>query len=193
MSIENSDHITPTSSQEWRDWLHANHQREESIWVVFYKVSSDVPSLTWSEAVDEALCFGWIDSTKRPIDKERYKQYFTKRKPKSNWSKINKDKIEQLTAEGRMAEAGLQSVAVAKQNGSWTILDEIEALVVPQDLEAELNTNPAAKEYFEGLSKSVKKMYLHWVMSAKRPETRQKRITEIVENAALGTKPKALS
>lgn len=193
MSIENSDHITPTSSQEWRDWLHANHQREESIWVVFYKVSSDVPSLTWSEAVDEALCYGWIDSTKKTIDKESYKQYFSKRKPKSNWSKINKDKIEQLTAEGRMAEAGLQSVAIAKQNGSWTILDEIEALIVPQDLEAALNTKPVAKEYFEGLSKSVKKMYLHWVMSAKRPETRQKRITEIVENAALGTKPKALS
>lgn len=91
-----------------------------------------------------------------------------------------------------MMEAGLQSVAVAKQNGSWTILDEIEALVVPQDLEAALNTKPAAKEYFESLSKSVKKMYLYWVMSAKRPETRQKRISEIVENAALGTKPKAL-
>lgn len=192
MSTDKPDHITPTSSQEWRDWLAANHQREESIWVVFYKVSSEVPSLTWSEAVDEALCFGWIDSTKRPIDKERYKQYFSKRKPKSNWSKINKDKIEQLTAEGRITEAGLQSVAVAKQNGSWTILDEIEALVVPQDLEAALNTKPAAKEYFEGLSKSVKKMYLYWVMSAKRPETRQKRISEIVENAALGTKPKAL-
>lgn len=192
MSTDKPDHITPTSPQEWRDWLATNHQREEFIWVVFYKVSSEVPSLTWSEAVDEALCFGWIDSTKRPIDKERYKQYFSKRKPKSNWSKINKDKIEQLTAEGRMAEAGLQSVAVAKQNGSWTILDEIEALVVPQDLEAALNTKPAAKEYFEGLSKSVKKMYLYWIMSAKRPETRQKRISEIVESAALGTKPKAL-
>lgn len=192
MSTETTNHITPTSSQEWRDWLHANHQHQEFIWVVFYKVSSDVPSLTWSEAVDEALCFGWIDSTKRPIDEERYKQYFSKRKPKSNWSKINKDKIEQLTAEGRMMEAGLQSVAVAKQNGSWTILDEIEALVVPQDLEAALKTKPAAKEYFETLSKSVKKMYLYWVMSAKRPETRQKRISEIVENAALGTKPKAL-
>lgn len=193
MPIENPNQITPTSSQEWRDWLAANHQREESIWVVFYKVSSEVPSLTWSEAVDEALCFGWIDSTKKPIDEERYKQYFSKRKPKSNWSKINKDKIEQLTAEGRMSEAGLQSVAVAKQNGSWTILDEIEALVVPQDLEAALNTKPAAKQYFEGLSKSVKKMHLYWVMSAKRQETRQKRISEIVENAALGTKPKALS
>lgn len=192
MSTETPNHITPKSSQEWHDWLAANHQREESIWVVFYKVSSDVPSLTWSEAVDEALCFGWIDSTKRTIDKVSYKQYFTKRKPKSNWSKINKDKIEQLIAEDRMAKAGLQSVEVAKQNGSWTILDEIEALVVPQDLEAALKTKPAAKEYFEGLSKSVKKMYLYWVMSAKRPETRQKRISEIVENAALGTKPKAL-
>lgn len=192
MSNQDEAHITPNSSQEWRDWLAANHQHQEFIWVVFYKVSSDIPSLTWSEAVDEALCFGWIDSTKRPIDKEKYKQYFSKRKPKSNWSKINKDKIEQLTAEGRMSEAGLQSVAVAKQNGSWTILDEIEALVVPQDLEAALNTKPAAKEYFEGLSKSVKKMCLYWVMSAKRPETRQKRISEIVENAALGTKPKAL-
>ncbi|WP_417592845.1 YdeI/OmpD-associated family protein [Owenweeksia hongkongensis] len=188
--MKDPQYITPSSSQEWRDWLAANHQREECIWVIFYKVSSGVPSLTWSEAVDEALCFGWIDSTKRTIDKEKYKQYFSKRKAKSNWSKINKDKIEKLIAENRMMEAGLQSVEVAKQNGSWTILDEVEALIMPKDLEAELKTRPDAKDYFEGLSKSGKKILLHWVMSAKRPETRHKRIIEIAENAALGMKPK---
>lgn len=188
--MKDPNHITPTSPQEWRDWLHANHQREEFVWVIFYKVSSDVPSLTWSEAVDEALCYGWIDSTKKTIDKESYKKYFSKRKAKSNWSKINKDKIEQLIAADRMAEAGLQSVELAKENGSWTILDEIEALVVPQDLEDALKDRPGSTEYFEGLSKSAKKILLHWVMSAKRPETRHKRITEIAENAALGDKPK---
>ncbi|AEV31209.1 hypothetical protein Oweho_0187 [Owenweeksia hongkongensis DSM 17368] len=189
--MKDLQHITPTSSQEWHDWLAANHQREEFVWVIFYKVSSDVPSLTWSEAVDEALCFGWIDSTKKTIDKEKYKQYFSKRKAKSNWSKINKDKIDKLIAENRMMEAGLQSVEVAKQNGSWTILDEVEALIMPKDLEAELIAIPDAKDYFEGLSKSAKKILLHWVMSAKRPETRHKRIIEIAENAAQGNKPKA--
>lgn len=188
--MKNPNHITPTSSQEWRDWLHANHQREEFVWVIFYKVSSDVPSLTWSEAVDEALCYGWIDSTKKTIDKVSYKQYFSRRKAKSNWSKINKDKIEQLIAEDRMMEAGLQSVEVAKENGSWTILDEIEALIVPKDLEDALKARPGSTVYFESLSKSIKKGLLYWVMSAKRPETRNKRITEIADNAAQGDKPK---
>ena len=191
MSNNDPQHITPTSSQEWRDWLHANHQREEFVWVIFYKTHTDVPSLTWSEAVDEALCFGWIDSTKKTIDKEKYKQYFSKRKPKSNWSKINKDKIEQLIAEDRMMEAGLRSVEVAKQNGSWTILDKVEALILPEDLASEFDKHPGAKDYYETLSKSVKKGLLYWVISAKRAETRKKRALEIAENAARGTKPKA--
>lgn len=102
------------------------------------KHQEKTPSISWSEAVDEALCFGWIDSTKKTIDKERYMQYFSKRKAKSNWSKINKDKVKTLIDQGLMQEEGYKSIETAKQNGSWTMLDEVEALVIPDDLNEQL-------------------------------------------------------
>ncbi|MCV9386742.1 YdeI/OmpD-associated family protein [Reichenbachiella ulvae] len=180
----------PKNQTEWRNWLEEHHQSAQSIWVVFYKTSTNIPSITWSDAVDEALCFGWIDSTKKTIDEESYMQYFSKRKPNSNWSKINKKKIEYLIQNNLMADAGLESIKVAKENGSWTFLDPIEALEVPEDLEDALLNNQNAMAYYEGLSKSVKKILLHWVYSAKRPETRQKRITEIAECASESLVPK---
>lgn len=140
--------------------------------------------------MDEALCFGWIDSTKRTIDDEKYKQYFSKRKAKSNWSKINKDKVKTLIDQGLMEESGFKSIEVAKENGSWTILDEIEALIIPEDLEAAFENYKGAKEYFDHLSKSAKKILLHWIISAKRKETREKRVLEIAENASNKLKPK---
>ncbi|WP_417611757.1 YdeI/OmpD-associated family protein [Owenweeksia hongkongensis] len=189
--MKDPQNFTPASQQEWHNWLKANYESEEAVWLIIYKKGSGIPSLTWSEAVDEALCFGWIDSVKKTIDKEKYKQYFCKRKPKSIWSKINKEKVEQLIAEKRMTPAGMRCIEIAKQNGSWTFLDSVDALIIPKDLEAELDNNPRAKDYFEGLSNSAKKLLLYWVISAKREETRSKRIIEIAENAALGTKPKA--
>lgn len=154
-----------------------------------YKKQSGVPSISWSEAVDEALCFGWIDSVKRSLGDDRSIQYFTKRKAVSTWSKINKAKVQQLIANGSMTAAGLGIIETAKQNGSWTILDEVEELIIPDDLEQEFVTKPRAKEFFVSLSKSMKKQLLYWIVSAKRPETRQKRIGEIVERAEQGMKP----
>ncbi|WP_294673696.1 YdeI family protein [uncultured Fluviicola sp.] len=180
----------PESRMEWRRWLEENHVEEQAAWVVFYTKASGKPTLTWSEAVDEALCFGWIDSKKIAIDSEKSHQFFSKRKAKSTWSKINKEKIERLINEGLMTRAGLKCVEIAKQNGSWTILDEVEELVVPKDFEAALDQYEGATDYFLGLSKSVKKMMLYWLMSAKRPETRQKRLDELVEHASRKTKPK---
>ncbi|MFH6942491.1 YdeI family protein [Flavobacterium sp. FlaQc-50] len=180
----------PASSQDWRAWLIENHNVKQSIWLVCYKKQANVPTITWSDAVDEALCFGWIDSTRKSVDSDKFIQFFTRRKPSSNWSKINKAKIERLVAEGLMTEAGLESVERAKQNGSWTILDQVEELHVPEDLLAAFEVNAGAKEYFTGLSKSVKKMLLYWVVSAKRPETRQNRINEIAVLAAQNLKPK---
>src|SRR5690606_5957901 len=113
------------SQQEWRDWLQANHAEKQSVWLIQYKKRSNVPSISWSEAVDEALCFGWIDSTKKSIDAEKYMQYYSKRKTNSMWSKINKDKIQQLITDGTMTEAGFKSIETAKLNGSWTILDAV--------------------------------------------------------------------
>ncbi|WP_339866545.1 YdeI/OmpD-associated family protein [uncultured Algoriphagus sp.] len=179
----------PTSRTDWREWLIRNHQSQQSVWLVYYKASSEVTTLSWSEAVDEALCFGWIDSTRRPIDNEKFMQYFSKRKAKSNWSRINKDKVKALIDQGHMMEAGYKSIEVAKENGSWEILDEIEALVIPEDLKKELANHKGAFEYFDSLSKSNKKILLHWVLSAKRPETRQKRFAEIAESARDNLKP----
>lgn len=180
----------PKDKADWRNWLIENHLEEDSIWLIFYRKNSPNPNLSWSEAVDEALCFGWIDSTKKSIDSEKYEQYFCKRKPKSNWSKVNKDKVEVLIEQGLMEAAGYKSIEIAKENGSWTILDEVEALVVPADLKEAFANYQGAMEYFDSLSKSAKKILLYWVVSAKRKETRQKRILEIAENAGQQLKPK---
>ncbi|WP_316746380.1 YdeI/OmpD-associated family protein [Pedobacter gandavensis] len=180
----------PANQEEWRNWLTENHISSQSVWLVQYKQKSSRPSITWSDAVNEALCFGWIDSTRKTVDAESFVQFFCKRKPTSNWSKVNKAKVEQLIAAGLMAEAGLKSIEVAKKNGSWSLMDEVEELMIPTDLEAAFQLQPGSADYFDGLSKSVKKMILQWVVLAKRPETRQKRITEIVELAAQKLKPK---
>ncbi len=180
----------PKNKEEWRAWLKENHDSMQSVWLLQYKQKSAMPSISWSEAVDEALCFGWIDSTRKSIDGESFIQFFTKRKPKSNWSKINKGKVARLIEEGLMTEAGYKSIEIAKKNDSWSILDTVEELLVPKDLEEAFDLHSGAKDYFDSLSKSVKKMILHWVVAAKRPETRQKRISEIAELAGQRLKPK---
>jgi uncharacterized protein YdeI (YjbR/CyaY-like superfamily) len=139
--------------------------------------------------VDEALCFGWIDSQAKPIDADRYRQFFCRRKPTSAWSKVNKEKIIRLTAAGLMASAGLARIEAAKQNGSWSLLDEVEELIIPADLAAALQTRPGASGFFESLSKTDKRNMLQWLVLAKRPETRQKRLAEIAELAGQQLKP----
>jgi uncharacterized protein YdeI (YjbR/CyaY-like superfamily) len=188
--MKEAEVICPKNKNEWREWLELNHKKKDAVWVIFYKKHAPNFNLSWSESVDESLCFGWIDSTKKKIDNERFKQYFSKRKPKSNWSKVNKDKIKNLIDQGLMEEAGYKSIEVAKENGSWTILDSVENLEIPKDLMLQFLNHKGALEYFESLSKSNKKSLLYWVVSAKKKETRQKRILEIVENASVQMKPK---
>ena len=190
MQKKDVETFCPANREEWRQWLLENHDSSQSVWLLQYKQKSTKPSLSWSDSVDEALCFGWIDSTRKTVDAESFIQFFGKRKPKSNWSKINKAKVQRLIEEGLMTEAGYKSIEIAKQNGSWTILDTVEELFVPNDLEKALHSYSGAKDYFDNLSKSAKKMLLHWVVSAKRPETREKRINEIAELAAQHLKPK---
>jgi len=180
----------PKNRTEWRAWLEANHDKKQSIWLIYYKKKSNTPTVNYSEAVDEALCFGWIDSKAKPLDEEKFMQFFSRRKVKSVWSKINKEKVERLVKEGLMTSAGLDIIEQAKQNGSWTILDEAEALIIPNDLDDEFEKRPIAKNYFAGLSRSDKRNILQWLVLAKRPETRLKRITEIVELAEQNLKPK---
>jgi uncharacterized protein YdeI (YjbR/CyaY-like superfamily) len=180
----------PTSQKDWRQWLENNHNFKQSIWLVYYKKVSKKVTIDWSKAVDEALCFGWIDSKKRPIDKETFMQLFSKRKPNGTWSKVNKEKIQKLIDAKLMTKAGFESINNAKQNGSWTILDEVEKLIIPKDLEEEFNKSLGSLKYFKSLSRSLQKSILHWIVLAKRLETRQKRIKEIVECAKHNDKPK---
>jgi len=128
------DIFYPETIADWRKWLMENSDIKQAVWVIFYKQASDFPSITWSDAVDEALCFGWIDSKKIKIDDQKSYHYFGKRKPNSTWSKINKDKVEKLLLENKMALSGLQSVQQAKKNGSWNLLDDVEELILPYDL-----------------------------------------------------------
>lgn len=180
----------PKTLAAWRKWLEKNHVSKQAVWVVFYTKASENKSLTWSEAVDVALCFGWIDSKKIKIDEETSHQFFSKRKPKSTWSKINKQKIQRLIANKQMTAAGLKCIEIAKENGSWTLLDEVEELIIPTDLEAALKSKSKAFDYFLGLSKSSKKILLAWLVLARRAETRQNRINEIVVHASNEEKPK---
>ncbi|MBD2202705.1 YdeI/OmpD-associated family protein [Calothrix sp. FACHB-1219] len=175
--------------QEWREWLQRNHHSSIGVWLIYYKVKSGKPSVKYSEAVKEALCFGWIDSKVKTIDTERYMQIFTPRKPKSVWSKLNKQYIEELITQNLMTEAGLKKIEAAKENGSWSSLDAIEALTIPADLKLALTANETASQYFEALSKSSKKNILSWIESAKRPETRLKRIQQTIISVAQNKNP----
>lgn len=190
MPSQDTPSFYPASAKKWRAWLQKNHAKEKSVWLVCYKLSSGKPSLSWSEAVEEALCFGWIDSTRRTIDHESFMQFFAKRKPGSTWSKINKDKVELLIADGRMAQAGLDSIALAKENGSWNILDAVETLDVPKDLEKAFKAHKGSKDFFLSLSRSVRKAILQWLVLARRAETREKRVQEIAMLAGKKQKPK---
>ena len=189
-SKEEIESFYPTTTHEWRAWLQDNHEEKRAVWLICYKKSSDKPSISWSDAVDEALCFGWIDSVRKSVDEEKFIQFYCKRKAVSTWSKINKNKIQRLIKEGKMTRAGMEIVAIAKENGSWTILDTVEALLIPDDLEAAFGHHPGAKDFFLGLSRSIRKGILYWLVQAKRTETRQKRINEVAELAGQQLRPK---
>jgi uncharacterized protein YdeI (YjbR/CyaY-like superfamily) len=180
-----------TNRQEWRLWLENNHDQAVGVWLIYYKVKSGKPSIKYSEAVKEALCFGWIDSKVKSLDEERYMQIFTPRNPKSVWSKLNKQYIQELIQQGLMAEAGLTKIADAKQNGSWNKLDAIEELIIPPDLKQALEANATANEYFAAFSKTAKKNIIFWIASAKRQETRLKRIEQTLSSTAQNKNPLA--
>lgn len=169
---------------EWRAWLEDNHAGASGVWLIIHKKGNDQPGVTYEEAVEEALCFGWIDSVTNRLDGERFMQLFTPRKRKSPWAKSNKERVARLMAAGMMAPAGLAAIEAAKRDGTWTALDNIEDLQVSDDLRAALAANPGATASFEAYSGSTRKQLLWWIESAKRPETRQRRIAQIVAAAA---------
>lgn len=172
--------VEPKSRKEWRQWLEKNHAQSESIWVIIAKKESGLPSITNNDLVEEALCFGWIDSVPNKVDDQRFKVLVSPRKAKSNWSKINKDRAERMMKEGLMAEAGQKMIELAKKTGTWHALDQINELKLPSDLTKALAKNKKAKEFFELFPPSAKKGILEWIQNAKTEETRNKRIVETV-------------
>ncbi|MBW1295888.1 YdeI/OmpD-associated family protein [Aquimarina litoralis] len=176
------------NDKEWRRWLHKNHADSDGVYLIFYKVESNHPSMRWEEAVKVALCYGWIDSTVKKIDDEKRRQYFCPRKPKSVWSKLNKTYIVDLIKNNLMQESGLKSIEIAKQNGSWIALDDVENGIIPEDLKRAFQKSPIAFKNYENFAKSYRKNYLYWLNQAKRQETRDKRIKEIIRLCKANTK-----
>jgi len=174
----------------WRAWLEKNHDAASEIWIAYYKKDSGKKSVTYREALDEALCFGWIDSTIRRVDDEKYMQRYTPRKPRSIWSARNKSHVARLTREGRMTPPGSAKVENARRDGSWDRLSAIDVNPeTPADLLAELKKHPDAKVLWDKVIPSHKKMYSWWILDAKRPETRTRRIQETIKRLRAGRAP----
>jgi uncharacterized protein YdeI (YjbR/CyaY-like superfamily) len=184
MAAADAPRVTCETREEWRDWLEANHASETAVWLVTWKPAAGRPVLSYEAAVEEALCFGWVDSTGRPVDDLRWSLYFAQRKPRSGWARSNKERVERLIADGRMAPAGLAAIERARENGSWTLLDDVENLVVPEDLAAALAAHPPAADHWATFPRSARRAMLEWIVQARRSETRVARIAEAATAAA---------
>lgn len=174
------------TSEQWAAWLAANHDTARGVWLATWRSSSERPRLEYDAVVEEALCWGWIDSTVNTLDDDRRLQLLTPRKPKSTWSRSNKERVERLRREGRMQPAGEAAIAAAEANGWWSILDDIEAGIEPDDLAAALDADPSARSNWDAFPQSARQQMLWWVKSAVKPQTRTNRIATIVTKAATG-------
>lgn len=179
-----------TNRDEWRTWLDENSASKNEIWLIFYKKHTGKPSLPYDDAVEEALCFGWIDGIMKRIDDEKHAIRFTPRHNKSVWSQANKKRVEWMIKQGRMTEAGLVKIRAAKESGEWGNARIREDLMeLPHDLTQALEENKQAQKNFDNFAPSYKKQYIYWIMDAKREETRQRRIAETVRRAEENKKP----
>ena len=187
VSVEHHRFLDPG---EWRRWLEVNHSQDEAIWVVIQKVKSPNPGIKYDEALDEALCFGWIDGKMRRLDEYEFIQWFSPRRRNSLWSRRNRDKVEMLNEEGRMTVAGLAEVEKAKKNGRWeAAYSSKDTPTMPDDLLEALKSNKVAHDNFSAFPNSARFMYIHWINDAKRDSTRARRINRVVERAAENRKP----
>ncbi|MFK7806403.1 MAG: YdeI family protein [Saprospiraceae bacterium] len=171
------------SRKGWRNWLQKNADKEKAVWLIIYKKKSEIETVYYPEAVDEALCFGWVDSKINKRDEKSYFQYFSERNPKSNWSRVNKEKVKRLIERQLMTERGYDMIKVAKEKGTWDALNDVENLIVPEDLQQGFNDKPKAFENWNNFPRSAKRAILEWILNAKRNQTREHRIRETVEKA----------
>ncbi len=180
-SPNGKDVLVPTSRADWRSWLDSVPDRDEGLWVVYRKKTSDLDGPVYDDLVEEALCFGWIDSRVRRVDDDRVIQWFSPRRSGGLWSAVNKQRIQRLVSDGLMTDRGQAAIDTAKADGSWSQLEDVDALVVPADLGEALAAVPKVKAAYEALADSEKKQYLWWIHSAKRPATRAGRIQATIE------------
>jgi uncharacterized protein YdeI (YjbR/CyaY-like superfamily) len=183
------ERLHPETRAQWRAWLERHHATSDGVWLVFWRQQSGRTGPTYDDAVQEALCFGWIDSKPAKLDDHRTMLRFSPRKRGSGWARTNKVRIERLIRDGLMTEAGLAKIEEAKADGSWTKLDAVEDLIVPDDLAAALAEHPGARQRWDQLPRSVRRSALGWIVQAKRPETRARRVAETARAAARGERP----
>ncbi len=191
--METSDKLYVTSRDDWRAWLRKNYDTTKEVWLIYYKKQTGKPSVPYDDSVEEALCFGWIDSTIKKIDDEKFARKFTPRKAGSRWSEANKKRAKRMMKEGRMEEPGLAEIMEAKRGGEWFKIAPVKKeLVVPSYVKEALANNNKALENFNNLAKSYKRQYIGWIASAKREETRMRRLAEAIrlleKNQKLGMK-----
>jgi uncharacterized protein YdeI (YjbR/CyaY-like superfamily) len=184
--MDEAERVEPSDVAAWSVWLERNHAVARGVWLVTPRSRTGRQTVDYENAVVEALRFGWVDSTTRTLDDDRGMMWFSPRRPTSGWAGTNKRRIEQLRAEGRLEPAGEAAVRIAQENGSWSLLDDVERLVVPADLAAALAALPGAREHWEQCSPSARRMTLTWIVQAKRAETRERRVSATAERAAAG-------
>jgi uncharacterized protein YdeI (YjbR/CyaY-like superfamily) len=170
--------VHPDTRAAWRKWLASNHDSSKGVWLVSWRKHSGKDGPSYEDAVEEALCFGWVDSTARKLDDDRTMLWFSPRKPGSGWARPNKERVERLTAAGMMTPAGQRIIDAARADGSWSRLDDVENLVVPDDLAAALDSRPPARQNWDAFPRSVRRSILQWIVLAKRDTTRAGRIEE---------------
>jgi uncharacterized protein YdeI (YjbR/CyaY-like superfamily) len=181
---KNSKTFQASTKEEWREWLAENHQSEKSVWLIIYHKGCGIDSVYYDEAVEQAICFGWIDSIANKRDEKSKYQFFAQRKPKSNWSKANRERAEKMMHQGEMHASGQKLIALAKETGTWEALVDVKNSVIPDDLQKLLHENPLALKNFMSFPPSSKRIILEWILNAKKEETRQKRMEETVRLAA---------
>ncbi|UCH95932.1 MAG: YdeI/OmpD-associated family protein [Candidatus Aminicenantes bacterium] len=187
MNMSKMLHVT--NRDDWRAWLKENHDKEKQAWLIFYKKHTGKPRIPYDDAVEEALCFGWIDSIVKRIDDEKYAQKFTPRKADSKWSESNKKRVEKMIQAGRMTEPGLELINAAKRNGKWEqVISQPKELIIPPGIKDALSANKKAWENFNNLAPSYKRQYIGWITTAKKEETRQQRLKKAIDLLAQGKK-----
>jgi uncharacterized protein YdeI (YjbR/CyaY-like superfamily) len=184
--LDDREHVHAETREQWRAWLVEHHATSTGVWLVSWKTATGRPSVGYEESVEEALCVGWVDSKGGTIDDERTKLWFAPRNPRSAWARTNKTRVARLEAEGLMLPAGLRMVEIAKANGTWTMLDDVEDLVVPPDLAAAFDAHPGSREQWDAFPRSARRGILEWIVQARTEPTRAKRIAETAEKAASG-------